>query len=112
GAHALTRTAAGDAYVYDYTGSTVFRVGQFDFTRPRGRCLYGRLLAEAIQDGHDGWMEDFGEYTPLDAWSASGLTGSAHHDLYPVQYHCGAYDSVRRLRRPIVRFQRSGWTGV
>ncbi len=60
-AEALTRTASGLPYVYDYTGSTTFRVGQFDFTTPSGRSVYGRLLHEAIGDGHDGWMEDFGE---------------------------------------------------
>jgi sulfoquinovosidase len=111
-AGALSRNATGAAYVYDYTGATSFRVGQFDFTTPAGRKAYAHLLDEAIADGHDGWMEDFGEYTPLDAFTAAGLTGSAHHNLYPVQYHCGAYQAVRRARRPVVRFQRSGWTGA
>ncbi|HJQ85591.1 MAG TPA: TIM-barrel domain-containing protein, partial [Candidatus Binatia bacterium] len=111
-ASALSRTASGESYVYDYTGTSVFRVGQFDLTTRPGRALYARLLAEAVADGHDGWMEDFGEYTPLDAFSAGGLTGSAHHNLYPVQYHCGAHAFVRRAGRPVVRFQRSGWTGA
>src|SRR5262245_61901342 len=31
-AGALTRDSTGAAFVYDYTGTTVFRVGQFDFT--------------------------------------------------------------------------------
>jgi alpha-glucosidase (family GH31 glycosyl hydrolase) len=109
---ALSRDATGMPYVYDYTGSTIFRVGQFDFTTRAGRDLYGRLLAEAVEDGHDGWMEDFGEYTPLDARTAGGLTGSAYHNLYPVQYHCGAFAATRRADRPVVRFQRSGWTGA
>jgi alpha-glucosidase (family GH31 glycosyl hydrolase) len=111
-AGALTRDSAGGALVYNYTGSTIFRVGQFDFTQPAGRQQYGKLLAEAVADGYDGWMEDFGEYAPLDAFAGAGLTGAAGHDLYPVQYHCGAWDFVRRLRRPVVRFQRSGWTGA
>jgi alpha-glucosidase (family GH31 glycosyl hydrolase) len=111
-AGALTRTASGAPYVYDYTGSTVFRVGQFDFTTPIGRSFYGSLLGEAIADGHDGWMEDFGEYTPRDAFTAGGLTGSAHHNRYVTDYHCGAYSTVRRVGRPVVRFQRSGWTGA
>jgi alpha-glucosidase (family GH31 glycosyl hydrolase) len=57
-------------------------------------------------------MEDFGEYTPRDAYTAGGLTGSAHHNLHAVQHRCAAYDYVRRSRRPLVRFQRSGWTGA
>src|SRR4029453_15755458 len=71
-----------------------------------GAC--GRLLGEAVADGHDGWMEDFGEYTPLDAFDARGRTGSAHHNHYVVDYHCGAW----RFPRGGERFQRSGWTGA
>jgi len=111
-AGALTRTATGAPYVYDYTGSTIFRVGQFDFTAPAGRRFFDRLLQEAIAAGYDGWMEDFGEYTPLDAVDAAGRTGSAHHNRHAMDYHCAAWDSVRRARRPVVRFQRSGWTGA
>jgi alpha-glucosidase len=111
-ARALTRDATGASYVYDYTGTQIFRVGQFDFSTPAGRAHYARRLAEAVEDGHDGWMEDFGEYTPLDAFTAGGVTGAAGHNLYPTQYHCGAYRFARRQRRPIVRFQRSGWTGA
>ncbi len=111
-ARALTRDAGGGTYVYDYTGSTIFRVGQYDFSTRAGRSHYARRLAQAVADGHDGWMEDFGEYTPLDAFTARGVTGSAGHNRYPVDYHCGAHAFVRRQRRPIVRFQRSGWTGA
>src|SRR6185369_11235438 len=71
---------------YQYFTSRFFDVSQFDFSARAGRDAYGSLLALAVADGHDGWMEDFGEYTPL--------------------------DSARRQRRPIVRFQRSGWTGA
>ncbi len=57
----------GRPYEYSYSTLESFRVAQFDFTAAAGRDLYGRLLREAVADGHDGWMEDFGEYTPLDA---------------------------------------------
>jgi alpha-glucosidase (family GH31 glycosyl hydrolase) len=58
-------------------------------------------------------MEDFGEYTPLDA-VASERTGTAVHNHYPTSYHCAVRGIVRGpLRhRPAVRFQRSGWTGA
>jgi alpha-glucosidase (family GH31 glycosyl hydrolase) len=111
-AGALTRNAAGEPYIYDYTGSTIFRVGQFDFSAPEGRDFYAALLAEAVEDGHDGWMEDFGEYTPLDSRSADGRTGLETHNPYVTDYHCAVFDFVRRQERPIVRFQRSGWTGA
>ena len=52
-------------------------------------------------------MEDFGEYTPLDARAAAAARGTALHDLYPRQYHCAAFEAAPRA----VRFVRSGWTG-
>jgi alpha-glucosidase (family GH31 glycosyl hydrolase) len=111
-AGALMRTVDGSPYVYRYLTSRFFFVGQFDFTTPEGRGLYRSLLEDAVEDGHDGWMEDFGEYTPLDAYTRDGRAGTLTHNRYPVDYHCAAYKAVRRRRHPVVRFQRSGWTGV
>ena len=108
---ALVRNPAGGPYVYRYSTLTSFDVSQFDFSARAGRDLYGRLLSEAVADGHDGWMEDFGEYTPLDARAADGSSGSGLHNLYPRQYHCGAFDGVAGVGRPLARFARSGWTG-
>ncbi|HEU0024820.1 MAG TPA: TIM-barrel domain-containing protein, partial [Thermoleophilaceae bacterium] len=108
---ALVRNPAGDAYTYRYSTLTSFDVSQFDFTAAAGRDLYGRLLREATGHGHDGWMEDFGEYTPLDARAADGSSGTALHNDYPRQYHCGAAGGVAGVDRPLARFTRSGWTG-
>ena len=97
--------------MYRYSTLTSFDVSQFDFTARAGRDLYGQLLREAVADGHDGWMEDFGEYTPLDARASDGTTGSALHNAYPRQYHCGAFGGVAGSPRGLARFVRSGWTG-
>ena len=102
----------GDPYVYTYFTSSAFDVSQFDFDQPGGREVFGSVVAEAIADGHDGWMEDFGEYTPLDSRSVAGVPGTRLHNPYPQQYHCGAYDAIASAPRPIVRFQRSGGTGA
>ncbi len=109
---ALTADQAGDPYVYHYSTDTGFLVSQFDFSRPAGRGMFGELLGEAVADGYDGWMEDFGEYTPLDSRSANGMDGTEMHNLYPVQYHCAAQDFARHAERPLGRFIRSGFTGV
>jgi alpha-glucosidase len=113
-AGALATDAGGDPYTYEYSSSPTsrFDVGQFDFSSGAGRDFYAQLLAEAVDDGHDGWMEDFGEYTPLDSHYANGMDGTRMHNLYPTQYHCAAYDFVRGQDRPLVRFQRSGFTGA
>ncbi len=104
----LARTAAGGPYTYRYSTLESFDVAQFDFSNPLGRGLYGRLLAQARADGHDGWMEDFGEYTPLDARFADGSDGLVTHNRYPTDYHCGAHAAQPRA----IRFVRSGWTGT
>ena len=103
----LLRNPAGAPYVFRYSTLESFSVAEFDFSSAAGRGLYGDLLGEALADGHDGWMEDFGEYTPLDARAASGASGTGLHNDYPRQYHCTAHAAAPRA----ARFVRSGWTG-
>jgi len=109
---ALTLDAHGQPYVYRFTGSRVFTVSQFDFSSPAGSAFYGGLLAEAVRAGYDGWMEDFGEYTPTDSIAANGMIGTQMHNYYPVLYHQAAYQFALSAPRPLVRFNRSGWTGA
>jgi alpha-glucosidase len=108
----LTKNALGQPYEYRYTGSSAFVVGQVDFSNPDARAFYGRLLGEAVGNGYDGWMEDFGEYTPSDAQSADGTPGPAMHNRYPQLYHRAANDFSRASGKPLARFNRSGWTGT
>jgi len=115
----LTENRAGVPYGYRYGANPddVFLVGQYDFFEPAAREEYGNRLQEAVDDGYDGWMEDFGEYTPLDSVSGDSnsgapIDGTRAHNPYPTRYHCAAYDAVRDQPRPVVRFQRSGWTGA
>ena len=103
---------AGDPYVYTYFTSSAFDVSEFDFTQTAGKEVFGSVLSEAIADGHDGWMEDFGEYTPLDSHSVRGDPGVALHNDYPRRYHCAAAEAIESAPRPLVRFQRSGWAGT
>jgi alpha-glucosidase (family GH31 glycosyl hydrolase) len=112
GSQGLLEHQGGGVYSFNYTGSTIFQVGEFDFTTEGGRAAFGSVVDEAIADRHDGWMEDFGEYTPLDSRSADGTPGTVLHNPYPRQYHCAAADATADAGRPIVRFQRSGWTGA
>jgi alpha-glucosidase (family GH31 glycosyl hydrolase) len=108
----LISNALGSPYLFRYSTDTSFEVAEFDFTAPAGREGFSSVTAQAIADGHDGWMEDFGEYTPLDSQTAAGVPGTVVHNEYPRQYHCAAFESIADAGRPIVRFQRSGWTGA
>ena len=105
----FSKTIGGLPFVYNYTGSTVFTVSQVDFRAPGAIDFYASLAREALDDGHAGWMEDFGEYTPENSFAADGATGSAYHNAYVRDYHQGVYDAVGR--KPYVRYVRSGWTG-
>ena len=115
-ADVLQETADGDPYVFlAYVGDRVppqTPIAQVDFTAPGAREYYGSLLAEAVEDGHDGWMEDFGEYTPPDSHAANGETGETMHNSFPVHYHRAAHEFAQAQGRPLVRHIRSGWTGV
>ncbi len=113
-AGALTKNTLGAPYLYRYSASTddLFLVGQYDFSSSQGTRLFQSRLAEATQDGYDGWMEDFGEYTPPDSRSANGMTGAQMHNLYPVLYHRASYEFARRQSRPTAGYVRSGFTGV
>ena len=110
----LTKTPAGTPALYRYSASTddAFVVGQFDFSNPETDEYYGGLLGEAVAHGYDGWMEDFGEYTPLASRSHNGMSGKEMHNLYPVLYHRSSWRFSQTTKRPVAGFIRSGWTGV
>ena len=110
---ALTRNRAGLPYLYRYGASPedVNVVGQYDFFTPAGKAAYGDQLGQVLRHGYDGWMEDFGEYTPLDSVSGDGIDGTRAHNPYPTRYHCAASQETKRRKPGVVRFQRSGWTG-
>ncbi len=92
-------------------GFTREPLAQFDFTARGTEAFYAGLVREAVAAGHDGWMEDFGENSPPQALSADGTPGAEIHNRYPTLYHCTVRRIARRLARPVVRFQRSGWRG-
>ncbi len=108
---ALIHNRLGQDYAYPYTGSTVFFVSQFDFTAGNGISAYAARTDEALAHGYEGWMEDFGEYTPLDAVAADGSTGTRFHNRYARDYHCGVQAATAGAGKPLARFVRSGWTG-
>jgi alpha-glucosidase (family GH31 glycosyl hydrolase) len=114
----LQRDAAGAPFLHSAfvggsgpAGFTQEPLAQFDFTARGTQAFYGRLVREAVRAGHDGWMEDFGEGSPPQALSADGTSGTQMHNRYPTLYHCTVQRIARALPKPVVRFQRSGWTG-
>lgn len=118
-AGALQEDATGQPFLYTAfvggsgpLGFTQEPLALFDFTAPSAEPLYEKLVRAALAFGHDGFMEDFGENSPPVVTAADGTPGAALHNRYPVDYHCAVRRIQQRLERPIVRFQRSGWTGA
>jgi alpha-glucosidase (family GH31 glycosyl hydrolase) len=90
---------------------------EFDFNVPAAVDAFAGVAGELVAAGYDGWMEDFGEDTPLDARGEDGdAFGTGGHNAYATAFHRGAAEAARRLeettRRPLVRFVRSGFTGT
>jgi alpha-glucosidase (family GH31 glycosyl hydrolase) len=119
-ATALQKDDAGLPYVFQaYVGGRVpphTDEAQYDFSNRQAVRRWGQVAARLVSAGYDGWMEDFGEYTPLDAYAADGATGSALHNRYPTEYHAAAAEVAAdlevRQQRTLARFVRSGWTGT
>ncbi len=109
----LVKNILGLPYVVSNPFTADELVAEVDFTNPGADAFYAGLLDEAIDDGYDGWMEDFGEYTPTDSVFADGRRGLEMHNRYPVLYHCASYAHTReRMGRDAAVFVRSGWHGV
>jgi len=116
----LLRRSDGDTYLFRaYVGGREpphTMETEYDFTHPDAADAWGEVAARVVAAGYDGWMEDFGEYTPLDAVSADGSHGTAAHNRYPTRYHAAAATASAALEaargRRLARFVRSGWTGT
>ncbi len=113
---AYVRRRDGSPYIFQaFVDGRATEIAELDFDRKAGRDRYRAIVGRAVTNGYDGWMEDYGEYTPPDA--VAGLVGQdvggdALRNLYPVRYHRFARLFAKGQSRPIVRLQRSGWTGA
>ncbi len=117
---ALQRRADGSVCAFEgHVGDRqppIVEEAQLDFSAEAGRRLFAEVAGQLVAAGHDGWMEDFGEYTPLDA-VVGGRTGTAGHNAYPRDYHRGAGRVAEDLEgapgrhgQRLARFSRSGWS--
>jgi sulfoquinovosidase len=119
-AGALQRDGSAAPYLFQaYAGGRVppqTDETQYDFSAAQAGLCWAEVAERIAAAGYDGWMEDFGEYTPLDAVTSGGAAGTAAHNRYPTDYHAAAASAAaaleQRYHRRLARFVRSGWTGT
>lgn len=107
----FTKNTKGKPYVFQFA---VWRNTQFDWTNPGAApWFWNRFYQKLAEAGVDGWMNDFGEYTPYDAVSYSGERGFSMHNRYPLLWAQNA-DSFWKSTyhgRDFLIFPRSGYIG-
>lgn len=106
---AFAKNASGEPYLFWYLGGTV---AEIDFTNPAAAAFFRSMVKTIPALGFDGFMNDFGEYTPPDARFADGSTGREIHNRYPYLYDLEVTRAMREARGDdFVVFARAGWTG-
>jgi sulfoquinovosidase len=105
-------TSAGYA-IHDSTGATYSFTGvkfnpatMLDLTNAAGVTWAKGVMTEALNEGADGWMADFGEWQPTDAMLASGEDALAVHNRYTVDWARMNHDLLAGRG---TYFMRSAW---
>uniref|UniRef100_A0A7N0TA50 Alpha-glucosidase n=1 Tax=Kalanchoe fedtschenkoi TaxID=63787 RepID=A0A7N0TA50_KALFE len=76
----LVKNKEGGPYMVP---NTAFDVGMLDLTHPDSRRWFKGILMDMVSDGVRGWMADFGEGLPVDAFLYSGEDPVSAHNRYP-----------------------------
>jgi alpha-glucosidase (family GH31 glycosyl hydrolase) len=80
-----------------------------DLANPAALAWFQGMLRSILLDqGFDGWMQDFGEGVPE---GAQGEGGEAHN-CYPLLYHAASSEAVAASGKEAVFFARGGWLGA
>lgn len=103
----------GEPTLTEFVSGKLLSVAAVDLTNPAAVAWYQGLLSRTLSLGYDGWMHDFGEYTPRDAVFFDGRRGDEVHDQYPVLSAKAAHDLLEKERPgDYLFFVRSGYSGT
>ena len=109
----FVKTQAGTTYPIPYISYRKASSAVVDFTAPGATRWWQSLISEALTNGYDGWMEDFGEYVPPYAQLADGRSGIAAHNDYCTQYHRASTElTLPKRGSDFAQFVRCGYTGT
>jgi sulfoquinovosidase len=103
----------GEPTLTQFISGKLLTIAAVDLTNPDAVAWYQDLLRRTLSLGYDGWMHDFGEYTPRDAVFFDGRRGDEVHDEYPVLSAKAAHDLLEKERPgDYLFFVRSGYKGT
>lgn len=108
----LTKDLKGRSAIFNFF---VWKSSQVDWTNPSAAdWFHKKFYTVSEKMGVDGWMNDFGEYTPYRSHSFNGAYGSYMHNQYPLLWARTAYDffSKARPNGDYCLFSRSGAAGL
>jgi alpha-glucosidase len=108
----FTKDGAGKSAIFKFF---VWPSVQYDFSdTAAAKWFQDKYYAYAERFGVDGWLNDFGEYTPYGSRSANGEWGTTMHNRYPLLWARTADDFFRKARPDgdYCVFSRSGWPGL
>ena len=105
-----------DDEINEFIGANLPQMnGQADLTIEAARNYIKDALSNMVTEyGFDGWMADFGEWTPLDAVVSDGTSAMEVRNTYPEEWQRLTREVMEELRPDgdWVMIARSGWTGV
>ncbi|HEU4497414.1 MAG TPA: TIM-barrel domain-containing protein, partial [Flavobacterium sp.] len=107
----FTKNIKGEPYVFQFA---IWREAQFDWTNPAAaKWFWDKFYRKIADAGADGWMNDFGEYTPYTSISYNREYGLSMHNKYPLLWAKNAdrFWKTTYPDRDFVIFPRSGFIG-
>ena len=110
---ATTPTGQPYYFVDNFGGQGVL----YDFTNPATVKWWKARIKQALDQGADGFMQDFGEQVQVDMRFHDGSTGAEMHNRYPVLYHRVTREAIDEWRqahpgRAVFWYTRSGYSGT
>lgn len=105
----VVKNSKGKPYKFKAGGFNAYMI---DFTNSEAYNWYQSIIEnEMLGVGLSGWMADFGEWLPFDAQVHSGISASAYHNQYPVDWSKLNREVIDKLSRSdVFIFNRSGFT--
>jgi alpha-glucosidase len=107
----LIKTEHGEIFYDDSTPENCFAI--LDLSNPDAfEWIKSIIVNNLINVGLDGYMCDYGEYTPINIKLHSGIDPEAFHNQYPVLWAKVNYEALKETNslNNVTFFNRSGYT--